>query len=84
MDDGCDSSSEGGDMFLISARIPFRRVSIACDVDHSWYPIDEAAFDRYSHGVPVKQLKQVRDFELRSTEIVEDDAFLTVVAVKPL
>lgn len=70
-------------MFWMGALIPIVRITIRRKINFLRHPRHETTFNRNLHRIPVEQLKQVREFELRSSEIVEQDDGVGVISIEP-
>lgn len=77
------TAKKGTNVLRISTAIPVIRIDIRSNIDLVRYPLNEPTLNRNSKRVTVKQLEEIRDFELGTTEVIEQHDRLTVITVKP-
>lgn len=79
MDSSGQSSVLGGSSCVV---VPLCRMDVGCDEDVGRGKIGRGPFDLEAEGVAIKEAEKVLQLE-PAGEVVEDEVWLTSVAVKP-
>ena len=70
-------------MLVLSGCIPLLWVMIRGDINDPWHPIDICTLHWDCERVSIDKLEEIGDFEPSSVEVVEEDCWLSVIAIEP-
>lgn len=70
-------------MLLNGTGVPILWIDVRCKINSLWYPLDKATLNWNFHGITIHDLQQIRKGENTASEVIEEDYWLSDIAVEP-